>query len=65
MESEDPDYRASEPWRREPEEIDWDLRHRFGWSNVMLPHVLAVVLGLLLFIVAAALNAADVDHLRL
>jgi hypothetical protein len=65
IESEDPDYRASEPWRREPEEIDWDLRHRFGWSNVMLPHVLAVVLGLLLFIVAAALNAAGVNHLRL
>jgi hypothetical protein len=64
-ESEDPDYRASEPWRREPEEIDWALRHRFEWANVMLPHVLAVVLGLLLFIVAAALNAAGVDHLRL
>jgi hypothetical protein len=63
--SEDPDYRASEPWRREPEEIDWDLRHRFGWSNVMLPHVLAVVLGLLFFIAAVALNAAGVDHLRL
>ena len=62
---EDPDYRASEPWRREPEEIDWDLRHRFRWANVMLPHVLAVVLGLLFFIVAAALNAANVDHLRL
>jgi hypothetical protein len=64
-ESEDPDYRASEPWRRDPEEVHWDLRHRFGWANVMLPHVLAVVLGLLFFIVAAALNAAGVDHLRL
>jgi hypothetical protein len=41
------------------------MRHRFWWGNVMLPHVLAVVLGLLFFIVAAALNAAGVDHLRL
>jgi len=31
----------------------------------MLPHVLAVVLGLLFFIVAAALNIAGFDHLRL
>ena len=64
-ESEDPDYRASEPWRREPEEVYADLRHRFVWTNVMLPHVLAVVLGLLFFIIAAALNAAGVDHVRL
>jgi hypothetical protein len=64
-ESEDPDYRASEPWRREPEEIYQGLRHRFGWANVMIPHVLAVVLGLLLFIIAAALDAAGVGHLRL
>jgi hypothetical protein len=60
-----PDYRADEPWRREPEEIYWDLRHRFWWRNVMFPHVVAVVLGLLFFIVAAALNAAGVDHLHL
>lgn len=65
QESEDPDYRASEPWRREPEEVYWDLRHRFEWANVVLPHGLAVVLGLLFFIIAAALNAAGVDHLRL
>ena len=65
-ESKDPDdYRASPPWRREPEEIDWDLQHRFRWSHVMLPHILAVVLGLLFFIVAAGLNIAGVDHLRL
>jgi hypothetical protein len=63
--SEDPDYRASEPWRRKPQEIYWAMRHRFGWGNVMLPHVLAVVLGLLFFIVAAALNIAGFDHLRL
>jgi hypothetical protein len=59
------DYRADEPWRRKPQEIYWAMRHRFWWGNVMLPHVLAVVLGLLFFIVAAALNAAGVDHLRL
>jgi len=62
---ENPDYRASEPWRRKPQEIYWAMRHRFGWGNVMLPHVLAVVLGLLLFIIAAALNVAGFDHLRL
>ena len=63
--SKDPDWRASEPWRRKPQEIYWAMRHRFGWGNVMLPHVLAVVLGLLFFIVAAALNIAGFDHLRL
>jgi hypothetical protein len=31
----------------------------------MVPHVLAVVLGLLFFVLAAALNIAGVDHLRL
>jgi hypothetical protein len=64
-EADDPDYRASEPWRREPEEVYWSLRHRFAWANVMVPHVLAVVLGLLFFVLAAALNIAGVDHLRL
>jgi hypothetical protein len=64
-EADDPDYRASEPWRREPEEVYWSLRHRFAWANVMLPHALAVALGLLFFVIAAALNVAGVDHLRL
>jgi hypothetical protein len=59
------DYRANEPWRRKPQEIYWAMRHRYGWGNVMLPHVLAVVLGLLFFIIAAALNVADFGHLRL
>jgi hypothetical protein len=31
----------------------------------MLPHVVAVVLGLLLLIIFASLNAAGVGHLRL
>jgi hypothetical protein len=61
----DPDWRADEPWRRSPQEIYRDLQRRFWWPNVMLPHVLAVVLGMLLFIVAAALNASGVDHLHL
>jgi hypothetical protein len=62
---EDPDYRASEPWRREPWEIYCALRHRFWLANVMLPHVVAVVIGLLLLIIFASLNVAAVDHLRL
>lgn len=62
---EDPDYRASEPWRREPWEIYCALRHRFCWRNVMLPHVVAVELGVVLFIIFATLNAFGVDHLRL
>jgi hypothetical protein len=61
----DPDWRADVPWRRTPQEIYGALQRRFWWPNVMLPHVLAVVLGLLLFTVAAALNASGVDHLRL
>ena len=60
-----PDYRASEPWRREPWEIYCALRHRFWLANVMLPHVVAVVIGLLLLIIFASLNGAGIDHLRL
>jgi hypothetical protein len=62
---EHPDYRGSEPWRREPWEIYKWLRHRWWRPNVMLPHVIAVDLGSLLFIIFLALNAAGVDHLRL
>jgi hypothetical protein len=57
-----PDYRASKPWRREPEEIYWDLRRRFSLGNVMLPHVVAVVVGSLLFFTFLALNIAGVDY---
>jgi hypothetical protein len=59
------DYRASEPWRREPWEIYRDLYRRFRLPNVMLPHVVAVVIGSLLLIIFAWLNIAGVDHLRL
>ena len=48
------DWRAEEPERRPPQRIRRDLRHRWRWANVMLPHVLAVVLGLTLFFLAAA-----------
>jgi hypothetical protein len=50
---EEPDWRANVPWRRSPEEIYSDLRRRFWWAQVMIPHVLAVVLGTGLFILAA------------
>lgn len=60
-----PDWRADEPWRRDPEEIYKALRGRWLWRNVMLPHVLAVVLGTVLFIIFAALNASGVGDLRL
>jgi hypothetical protein len=59
------DYRASEPWRREPWEIYCALRHRFWLTNVMLPHVVAVVIGSLLLIIFASLNLASVHQLRL
>jgi hypothetical protein len=48
------DWRDEEPERRPPEKIRRDLRHRFRWANVALPHVLAVLLGLGLFIAALA-----------
>ena len=37
------DWRAAEPWRRTPQEIDKALRRRFWWMNVALPHAVAVV----------------------
>ena len=62
---ENPDWRADEPERRGPEKIYKDLGRCYWWPNVLLPHALAVALGLLLFIIFAALNASGVDHLRL
>ena len=59
------DWRASEPWRREPWEIYCALRRRFWWANVMLPHAVAVVIGLLLLTIFASLNVAGVGDLRL
>ena len=59
------DWRADEPWRRTSQEISKFLRHRFALPNVWLPHALAVVLGLALFVAAVALNASGVEHLHL
>jgi len=47
------DWRADIPERRSPQDIYKKLRDRYWWPNVMLPHVLAVVAGLGLFIAAA------------
>jgi hypothetical protein len=58
------DWRADEPERRLPKNIYSQLRRRFWWSNVALPHAVPVVLGLALFI-AAALNAPGLERLPL
>lgn len=58
------DWRADKPWRRSPEEIYSNLRRRFWWTNVMLPHAVAVALGLTLFILAAA-KVPGLQQLRL
>jgi hypothetical protein len=60
----DLDWRGDQPWRRSPEKIYSDLRRRFWLTNVMLPHVLAVVLGAALFI-AAALHTPALEQLHL
>jgi len=59
------DWRADEPQRREPQEIYKTLRRCWWFWNVMLPHVLAVGLGTVLFIIFAALNASGAGNLRL
>jgi hypothetical protein len=59
------DWRADTPWRRTPQEINEFLRRRFFLPNVWLPHALAVALGVMLFIAAAALNASGAEHLHL
>jgi hypothetical protein len=63
-EDRNPDWRADEPLRRSPQQIHEDLRRRFWLLNVMLPHILAVVLGVGLFI-AAALRAPGLEQLHL
>ncbi|HUK70887.1 MAG TPA: hypothetical protein VLW50_19355 [Streptosporangiaceae bacterium] len=62
--ADEPDWRADEPWRRSPQDIYSDLRGRFWWANVALPHAVAVALGAVLFI-AAALNAPGLEQLHL
>ena len=63
-EDRNPDWRADEPLRRSPRQIHEDLRRRFWLLNVMLPHILAVVLGAGLFI-AAVLKAPGLEQLHL
>jgi hypothetical protein len=62
--ADEPDWRADEPWRRSPQDIYSNLRGRFWWANVALPHAVAVVLGAALFI-AAALRAPGLEQLHL
>jgi hypothetical protein len=57
------DWRADEPERRSAQHIYSQLRGRFWWANVALPHVIAVVLGAALFI-AAALKAPGLQQLH-
>lgn len=64
-ERDNPDWRADRPWRRTPQEINEFQRRRFFLPNVWLPHAIAVVLGVMLFIAAAALNASGIEHLHL
>jgi hypothetical protein len=58
------DWRADEPERRSAQLIYSQLRIRFWWANVALPHAIAVILGTALFI-AAALKAPGLQQLRL
>jgi hypothetical protein len=58
------DWRADIPPRQNVQETYKDYRRRFWWPSVMLPHVLAVVAGLLLGF-AAAFNALGPEQLRL
>jgi hypothetical protein len=57
------DWRTDPPWRRTPEEIHKMLRRPYWMPHVLLPHAVAVVLGLLLFVAAAA-GTAGLDGLR-
>jgi hypothetical protein len=48
------DWRTDPPWRRTPEDIRNMLRRPYRMPHVLLPHAVAVVVGVLLFIAAAA-----------
>jgi hypothetical protein len=56
------DWRADVPWRRTPEEIQRMLRRAYWMPHVLLPHAVAIVLGLLLFL-GALLGLEGLDHL--
>ena len=57
------DWRATEPRRRTPEEIHRTLRSAPWQPHVLLPHAVAVLIGLLLFIGAVA-NVSGLDQLE-
>lgn len=57
------DWRTDIPWRRNPDEIHALLRRPCWMPHVLLPHVVAVVLGLLLFAGALA-NVNGLNQLR-
>lgn len=42
------DWRTDPPWRRKPEEVHWLLLRPWRMPHVLLPHALAVVVGLAL-----------------
>jgi hypothetical protein len=56
------DWRHLPPWRRNPYELHWLLRRAWWLPQVALPHVVAVVLGTVLF-VAALLGVEGLDDL--
>jgi hypothetical protein len=58
------DWRADEPERRSAQHIYSQLRVRFWWANVALPHAIAVILGVALFI-AAVSKAPGLQQLHL
>jgi hypothetical protein len=58
------DWRAAEPKRRTPEEVRRMLNLAPWMPHVWLRHAVAVLIGLLLFLGAAA-NAPGLDHLEL
>jgi type IV secretory pathway TrbD component len=63
-EGDTPDWRTDIPWRRTPEEIHNMMRRPFWMPHTMLPHLVAVVLGLLLF-TGALLDVPGLGHLSL
>jgi hypothetical protein len=58
-----PDWRTDPPRRRTPEEIHKMLYRPFWMPHVLVPHVIAVVLGLLLF-AGAVVDIPGLDRLQ-
>jgi hypothetical protein len=56
------DWRASVPWRRTPEDLR-KMLHRAAWRvHIMMPHVIAVVVGVAFYLLAVG-NTPGFDHL--